>query len=227
MMYFEVLRHFAVYQELTDFEECVFVPLLLTKFSRQNVSRWADVLAQRLLPLHSNIYLKHYNYRTRTPQHPLLPAFDAVEPINTQYLHVDYPKGTYDSENIREIVGSFWIQTELPGPKSKYDFILSLPIISKTVYHQVTAAEDVAKTVAMGIVAPWSLFDGPETHSVAEQVQQRKDIFHGFMSLDANFKNVPPAQAIRMHNFLTFIVAGGVANPLKLIDMSPQNSKMW
>jgi hypothetical protein len=191
MMYFEVLRHFAVYQERTDFEECVFVPLLLTKFSRQNVSRWADVLAQRLLPLHSNIYWKHYNYRTRTPQHPLLPAFDAVEPINTQYLHVDYPKGTYDSENIREIVGSFWIQTELPGPKSKYDFILSLPIISKTVYHQVTAAEDVAKTVALGIVAPWSLFDGPETHSVAEQVQQRKDIFHGFMSLDANSRTPP------------------------------------
>jgi hypothetical protein len=37
MMYFEVLRHYAIYQELTNVEECLFVPLLMTNFSTENI----------------------------------------------------------------------------------------------------------------------------------------------------------------------------------------------
>lgn len=45
MMYFEVLRHFAVFQELAEVEECLFVPLVMTHFTRDNVHKWRDVLA--------------------------------------------------------------------------------------------------------------------------------------------------------------------------------------
>jgi hypothetical protein len=57
MMYFEVLRHFAIYQELTAVEECVFVPLLMTNFTMENIQKWSDVLAKHLLPLSETLQL--------------------------------------------------------------------------------------------------------------------------------------------------------------------------
>src|SRR5690606_37434040 len=58
MMYFEVLRHYAVYQKLSSVEECVFVPLLMTHFTTQNIFKWRDVLARFLLPTPSDTYLQ-------------------------------------------------------------------------------------------------------------------------------------------------------------------------
>jgi hypothetical protein len=49
MMYFEVLRHYAIFQEMVAVEECVFVPLLMTNFSQDNIYKWSDVLARNLL----------------------------------------------------------------------------------------------------------------------------------------------------------------------------------
>jgi hypothetical protein len=90
MMYFEVLRHYAIFQEISSVEECVFVPLLLTHFSTENIHKWKDVLAQNLLPIPSNTYLRgKSSYRFRS--HPLLKAFDAIERIKTDYTRVDFP----------------------------------------------------------------------------------------------------------------------------------------
>lgn len=228
MLYFQVLRHFAVYQELVDVEECVFVPLLMTRFTIDNIRKWADVLAIYLLPIHSNTYLKQYNYVTRGNQHPLLPAFDAIDRIKTNYQLVDYPKSSYDEDPIREITGEFRIQTELPRPKSRYDFILSLPIINKTVTTEVTDAGDWVKTGVIAVLAPWTLLDGPQTHTETETIQVRKEIFDNFMSLDANYQNVPPAQCIRIHTFTSFkISSGAIVNPVLGIDMSPDDRRMW
>src|SRR5699024_1967555 len=57
MMYFEVLRHYAISQELASVEECLFVPLLLTEFTPEKVQRWKDVLATNLLPVPSDTWL--------------------------------------------------------------------------------------------------------------------------------------------------------------------------
>ncbi|ORY12438.1 hypothetical protein BCR34DRAFT_600653 [Clohesyomyces aquaticus] len=86
MMYFEVLRHYAIYQSLVDVEECVFVPLLMSRFSIENLSRWADVLEVCLLHLHANTWTRPaaYGFPIAPAAYPLKGAFDAVERVQTQ-----------------------------------------------------------------------------------------------------------------------------------------------
>jgi hypothetical protein len=77
MMYFEVLRHYAIYQELIHVEECLFIPLLMTDFTRENIFKWRDVLADNLLPMSSETYLQPFTLIKTGRQHPLsisLPA---------------------------------------------------------------------------------------------------------------------------------------------------------
>jgi hypothetical protein len=47
--YFEVLRHFAVTQDLVDVQECLFVPLLMSPFSEDKAARFADSIRAALL----------------------------------------------------------------------------------------------------------------------------------------------------------------------------------
>lgn len=168
MMYFEVLRHFAVFQELVDVEECVFVPLLMTRFAMENVAKWADVLAPNLLPLHSNHFLKPATYTVGRPTHPLLPAFDAVERVRTNWETVDYPNASYDQEVIQWVEGELTIMTEIPRPKTRYDFIKSLPFVAITVtrreFDPATAVKDAI--VSSIPVIGW-LFAGDGTKEVS------------------------------------------------------------
>lgn len=129
MMYFEVLRHYAIFQELVSVEECVFVPLLMTNFTTDNIFKWKDVLATRLLPLHSSTYLQPFGFLRMHRQHPLLKAFDANERIKTHYANIDFPRGRYCDESISSVSGSFSIRADVPRPKTKFDRILSLPIV--------------------------------------------------------------------------------------------------
>ncbi|MFM8331105.1 MAG: hypothetical protein ACKN9T_05405 [Candidatus Methylumidiphilus sp.] len=197
MMYFEVLRHYAIYQELANVEECVFVPLLMTHFTLNNVAKWQDVLAQNLLPLSANTYLPAVDGK-----HPLLRAFDAVERIRTEYKFVDFPKGRYCDEQILYINGQLQVSVNLPRPKTKYDRILSLPVVNKTITHQEFDPIQQAKNIA---IAPFtfglSLSGGPAMKTVSEQIQVRAEIFDQFMQMDANFASLPPAQSIRVTNF--------------------------
>ena len=131
MMYFEVLRHYAIFQRLSSVEECVFVPLLMTNFTAENIDKWRDVLAQSLLPMPADTYLQSH-VASPTPyspqQHPLLRAFDANERIETDYANVDYPVGAYDDETIQFIRGTMRIRVELPRPRTRFDRIMSLPV---------------------------------------------------------------------------------------------------
>ena len=133
MLYFEVLRHFAIFQKLSSVEECVFVPFLLTKFSTENVAKWRDVLAPALLPMPSDTYLQPFTAMAGPGrQHPLVKAFDADQRIKTHYANVDFPQGSYDDEQIRFIKGDMLLRVELPRPKTRYDRIKSLPVTTKT-----------------------------------------------------------------------------------------------
>ena len=47
--YFEVLRHYAIEQQLTQVQECLFVPLLMSAFDLAKIMRWRDILRAALL----------------------------------------------------------------------------------------------------------------------------------------------------------------------------------
>ncbi|MFA7346868.1 MAG: papain-like cysteine protease family protein [Desulfurivibrionaceae bacterium] len=226
MMYFEVLRHYAIFQELSSVEECVFVPLLMTNFTTQNIYKWRDVLARHLLPLPSNTYLQPFSFIGFGRQHPLLRAFDANERITTNYANIDFPAGSYDDERISFVKGDIYLRTNLPRPKTRYDRILSLPVVTRTTTTSSmagaaagSAAGGLAGSIigsVIGSVVPGigtiigALVGGAMGTSVGAEIGAdtqttvtlvKKQIFDAFMQLDANYETVPPAQCIRVTNF--------------------------
>lgn len=231
MMYFEVLRHFAIYQELANVEECVFVPLLMTNFSVENIYKWADVLASHLLPMPSNTYLQPFSWIRR---HPLLKGFDANERIKTNYANVDFPTGRYCDENISSISGTLTIRADIPRPKTRFDRILSLPIIRKTV--TTPGGVDVPGTIQDNIkgavigALSFGLFGGPSVKYKTESHEEitRGQIFDLFMTLDENYETVPPAKCIRVHTFDDItIYENDKVKKINFFDGMPDDAKLW
>lgn len=199
ILYFEVLRHYAVFQELVQVEECIFVPLVMTNFSMDNIHQWRDILAANLRYRPSNTHLSIFMNRN-----PLIKAFDANERVKTNWANVDYPTGKYYEEDIINVKGNMRIRVSLPRPKTKYDRIQSLPIITKTVTHdEFDLGTTVRSTAAAVLTGGLSLLfgGGSTTHTVSEQIQVRAQLFDIFMQMDANYQSVPPAQSIRVTNF--------------------------
>src|SRR5262249_940022 len=213
IMYFEVLRHYAIFQRLSSVEECVFVPLLMTNFTTQNIYKWRDVLAKSLLPMPADTYMQSLS--TTTPyspqQHPLVRAFDANERILTNYANVDYPVGSYDDEPIQFIRGNMRIRVELPRPRTRYDRIMSLPITKQVDSEALKQAvekyaqDSTSYALKAGFSMVFStLFEKPPTDipdPMQYQVMKAENISNAFMTLDANYESVPPAKCIRITNF--------------------------
>lgn len=256
IMYFEVLRHYAIYQELSSVEECVFVPLLMTNFTTENIFKWRDVLATHLLPMPSDTYLQPYKIMGMGRQHPLLRGFDANERLKTRYANVDFPAGSYDDERINFIKGELNLRVNLQRPKTRYDRIMSLPVISKT-----TTTTNVGGAIAGGVVGVGSgaaigmalgsvvpgigtliggivgaiaggaagANIGGDTTSTVELV--KKQIFDSFMQLDANYETVPPAQCIRVTNFkpqaITFGTFSITVSGLDFFDKDIVDKNLW
>lgn len=97
--YFEVLRHFAVEQELADVQECLFIPLLMSRFDQEKVLRWREFLGRFL--------------RRRA----LRPGFDAIERIQNNYVGSDLPKGRYAEEIIEYLSGELSVSFEIFRPR--------------------------------------------------------------------------------------------------------------
>lgn len=242
MMYFEVLRHYAVFQELAAVEECVFVPLLMTNFTYENIYKWKDVLVNHLLPVNSNTYLQPISFFLGRYRHPLLKAFDAIERIQTNYSQVDYPLGQYADERMTEITGKINLRVNIPRPKTRFDRILSFPVIKKTITSR--GDVDVAGTISdnikdsiVGAIVPCAA-KGPsikyETNST--EVLTRGAIFDIFMTLDANYESVPPAQCIRVNfdaidmfeNPLTLVFNGDITpTPMDFFAGMNQEKALW
>jgi hypothetical protein len=107
--YFEVLRHYAIEQQLTQVQECLFIPLLMSAFDLAKVMRWRDILrAVLLLP------------RRRAPrifqEQPLLRGIDAVERIYLNYEGSDFPSTTYAAESLVNLSGELRISFRLNRP---------------------------------------------------------------------------------------------------------------
>ncbi|WP_047416555.1 papain-like cysteine protease family protein [Cellulophaga sp. Hel_I_12] len=211
MMYFEVLRHYAIYQEIAHVEECVFVPLLMTHFTTENIHKWKDVIAPKLRPIPSNTYLQPFSYFLKRKQHPLLKAFDANERIKTNYTKVEFPpeNTTYADGTINQITGSFTMNVDIPRPKSKYDRIKSLP--KPFPRSEVDPMKTAKKGFFDGFLAVMSgglstLVTGPpgsdvQYTGIAEEVLVKEALADEFITIDANFQSVPPNKTIRVKTF--------------------------
>ncbi|MGA9188105.1 MAG: papain-like cysteine protease family protein [Methanosarcina sp.] len=192
MLYFEVLRHYAVYQELVQIEECLFVPLLMTHFSTENIYKWRDVLAANLLTLPSETYLQPSITLGTGLQHPLIKAFDAIERIITKYSNVDYPEGAFDDESIREVFGEMNVRINFGRPKTRYDRIKSWPLVKEDDTHHFWAAVGGLLAGPLGAVVG-GIFDSDGNIKIEAQ-----SIIDDYIEVNANYASVPPAQSIRV-----------------------------
>jgi hypothetical protein len=244
MMYFEVLRHFAVYQELASAEECVFIPLLLTRFTTENIAKWRDVLAPALLPMPSDTYMQpHASIPNIGRQHPLLKGFDADQRIRTHYANVDFPAGAYDEERVQYIRGTVRLRVNLPRPRTRFDRILSFPI-TKQLDTQALAqssarfAQDSATYAAKaGFTAGiYTMFEAPPAPPNPEQfeVLAREAIADAFMHLDANYQSVPPAQCMRIVDFspktisvASFLMPAKFTSALEFFAENSEDRTQW
>ncbi|KAH0543416.1 hypothetical protein FGG08_002274 [Glutinoglossum americanum] len=220
IMHYQVLRHFAVFQELVDVEECVFIPFPLTKFSPENISKWADTLSTHLLPLKANTYMNPSRFYTSGPRHPLIPAFDALERVRTNWDLVDWPTGPYNEEPIIWAQGEFSVTTNIPRPNTRYDMIRSLPIVTQ--YHD----DDIAKSFFLGVITGGlSLLVGG---SSGTETQARADISDKFIRLDPTYQTRPPADCIRLINLDPVSVAGARGfDPAEFFADSPVDKAAW
>ena len=98
--------------QLVDVEECVFIPFPLTKFSLENISKWADKLSIRLLPLHANSYKDPNRFYGSGLRHPLAGAFDAAERVRTNWALVDWPEGPYCREQVVWAQGEYTVNAQ-------------------------------------------------------------------------------------------------------------------
>ncbi len=98
IQYFEVLRHLKVTHELTDVQECLFVPLPMTEFDRAKVLRWRQTL---------QLYLQ---------RRELSGGFDAARRVETEWVEVDYPVNRYADEIITSISGELQLTLMIPLP---------------------------------------------------------------------------------------------------------------
>lgn len=194
MMYFEVLKHYAIYRDLAYVEECLFIPLLMTHFSYGNIYKWKDVLAVNLKPLPSDTYLQPYTALGKGRLHPLLKAFDALDRKATNYENVDFPDAAYCDDVITSVTGVITFKVEIPRPKSIFDSILDFGKVKKAenLYVQGTTVWEAIIDIAIGesnAGKPWS-----------EKIR----LASSQIIIYDNFEEAKPADVIEVVNFNNF-----------------------
>lgn len=97
--YFEVLRHLIVRQRIVDVQECLFVPLQVTRFDRAKALRWRHTL------------------KSVMPERALKAGFDALERIDNNYEGSDMPTGAYADEKLDYLEGELTIRFQLARPR--------------------------------------------------------------------------------------------------------------
>ena len=103
VQYFEVLRHFLISQRLAGVQECLFVPLLMTRFDAAKALRWAHILRRYL--------------RTRS----LASAFDALRRIHDNYVGSDVPTGSYAEGELESLEGHLKLKLQIRRPPDDKD----------------------------------------------------------------------------------------------------------
>lgn len=103
VQYFEVLRHFLVTQELVDVQECLFVPLLMSRFDSAKSLRWREALLR---------FLRDRRLRT---------GFDALERIRLNYEGSDLPTGSFAQGQLQHLDGELQIAFTIARPRDPLD----------------------------------------------------------------------------------------------------------
>jgi len=103
MEYFEVLRHFLVRHRLVDVQECLLVPLLMSRFDSAKARRWREPLSR---------YLRNRR---------LLRGFDALQRIADNYVGSDMPLGSYAEDELVYLDGWLRIQFRIQRPRDNSD----------------------------------------------------------------------------------------------------------
>ena len=102
IQYFEVLRHLLVRQRLADVQECLFVPLLMSRFNSDKALRWRNTV-RTAVPL-----------RLRT-------GFDALERMKNNYDGSNFPVGTYADQTLEHLDGHLYLRFQIARPKDSND----------------------------------------------------------------------------------------------------------
>ncbi len=103
MEYFEVLRHFLVTHEISEVNECVFVPLPMTLFNRAKALRWRSTLSRYLM------------------KRQLRRAFGSIERVADNWVGWDYPISRFSEEEPHTIEGELRMSFALPRPRDAED----------------------------------------------------------------------------------------------------------
>ena len=110
----------------------------------------------------------------------------------------------YDDEVINFITGEMYIQTNLPRPKTKYDRIKSWPLEKKSSWSWSGAL------IGGVLGGPLSILLEGYINADGGITPDAQKIVDDYMSVDANFASVPPAQCIRIKKIdIYFFEDGG------------------
>jgi hypothetical protein len=119
--YFEVLRHYAIEQQLAQVTECLFIPLLMGPFDDQKVLRWMDILRASLVDPNPPRLRRLPSGGISQQHRPLADGFDAIERKSVNWMGTDFPDTTYANEEVVDLSGDLTMTFVLNRPKDKDD----------------------------------------------------------------------------------------------------------
>ncbi|MDP8909958.1 MAG: hypothetical protein M3N47_12790 [Chloroflexota bacterium] len=99
LQYFQVLRHLVVRQQLAEVRDCLFVPLLMSKFDIDKVRRWRD-------PLHAALLNRSHEA-----------GFDALDRVATEWEDSNLPAQEYADEPMDHVDGELRLTIRIARPR--------------------------------------------------------------------------------------------------------------
>ncbi|WP_452227640.1 hypothetical protein [Lacinutrix sp. MEBiC02404] len=97
-LFFEILKHYAIEQEIVDVKECLFIPMKITPFDAKKAIRWRHILEQIV------------------PSKDLFLGFDSIQNIEN---NTPSQNGILADETIQDFFGQLKISFDIPLPNFK------------------------------------------------------------------------------------------------------------
>ncbi|MBF0160997.1 MAG: helix-hairpin-helix domain-containing protein [Magnetococcales bacterium] len=223
MEYFEVLRHLIVRQRLTDVQECLFVPLPISRFDRAKALRWRNTMQPFM------------------PTRALRDGFDALERIDNQYVGSDLPLGTYADQQINYVEGELSLRFKLKRPLDKDDHfdlnawlwvIALLDANPKELYDEFLEGQKLKDRIFMERVGP--MIAGAFVDLLQFEWVDQQNNSHDLpidVTLLSNFVNdTPLALSLRMSDALSGVERKSIKfiriKEIFLLDVLPGSSRV-
>lgn len=160
IQYFEVLRHFAVNNELADVRECLFIPLPVTQFDDAKVIRWQDILSRALAD------------RSLAGGFAAIERYYNANVLNLPDAYAGFPNTRYCDERMNQF--SIQLDMEMYVNRPQEIYPSTVP----------TYSAFMAQTLGTGGA---SIFDVPNLRNAFEQ--ERSNLIINFADDIANWQN--------------------------------------